>query len=80
VSKALFQAVAQDPAATVTVDLENQLLTLPDGSTANFPVDPFAKTCLLQGVDELGYILQLEKEIEDYESRRVLTVNTLAVA
>jgi hypothetical protein len=35
---------------------------------------------LLQGVDELGYILQLEKEIEDYESRRVLTVNTLAVA
>ena len=76
--KALFEAVAQNPAATVTVDLAQQKLTLPDGSSVTFPIDEFAKTCMLEGVDELGYILQQEPAIAAYEAKRVLSVNTLA--
>jgi 3-isopropylmalate/(R)-2-methylmalate dehydratase small subunit len=73
----LFKAVADDPAATVTVDLSRQTLTLPDGSAVTFPMDEFAKYCMLEGVDELGYILQQEAAIAAYEARRPLTVNTL---
>jgi 3-isopropylmalate/(R)-2-methylmalate dehydratase small subunit len=77
VHAALFKAVADDPAATVTVDLSQQELTLPHGSAITFPIDEFAKHCMLEGVDELGYILQQEPAIAAYEARRPLTVNTL---
>jgi 3-isopropylmalate/(R)-2-methylmalate dehydratase small subunit len=75
--KALFATVEANPAAEVAINLENQTLTLPDGSTVAFPIDEFAKYCMLQGVDELGYILQLEAEIEAYEGQRTLSINTL---
>lgn len=77
-SKALFEAVNKDPAASVTVDLAAQTLTLPDGSKLEFPIDPFSKDCLLEGVDELGYILQQESAIAAYEAKRPLTINALA--
>ncbi len=76
--KALFEAVAKNPAATVTVDLAGQKLTLPDGSAVSFSIDEFARHCMLEGVDELGYILQQESAIAAYERTRPLTVNTLA--
>jgi 3-isopropylmalate/(R)-2-methylmalate dehydratase small subunit len=76
--KALFDALADNPAATVTVDLALQTLTLPDGSHVNFPIDQFARHCMLEGIDELGYILQQEPAIAAYESARPLTINTLA--
>jgi 3-isopropylmalate/(R)-2-methylmalate dehydratase small subunit len=76
--KALVAAVSADSNVTVTVDLADQTLTLPDGSGVKFPIDEFAKQCMVQGVDELGYILQLENEISAYEAKRPLTVNTLA--
>jgi 3-isopropylmalate/(R)-2-methylmalate dehydratase small subunit len=75
---ALFKAVADDPAATVTVDLAQQKLTLPDGSAVTFPIDEFSQYCLLEGVDELGYILHQEPAIATYEAKRPLTINTLA--
>jgi 3-isopropylmalate/(R)-2-methylmalate dehydratase small subunit len=78
--KALFAAVEKDPAASVTVDLANQTLILPDGSSVQFPIDEFAKQCMLQGVDELGYILAQSDAISAYEAQRPLTVNTLAQA
>jgi 3-isopropylmalate/(R)-2-methylmalate dehydratase small subunit len=78
--KALFTAVAADPAATVTVDLERQQLTLPDGSIVTFPVDEFAKQCMLNGVDELGYILHQEDAIKAFEAKRTLSVNTEVAA
>jgi 3-isopropylmalate/(R)-2-methylmalate dehydratase small subunit len=78
VHAALFKAVENNPAATVTVDLSQQKLALPDGSTATFPIEQFAKYCMLEGVDELGYILQQEPAIAAYEARRPLTVSTLA--
>jgi 3-isopropylmalate/(R)-2-methylmalate dehydratase small subunit len=74
----LFEAVASDPAATVTVDLVDQVLTLPDGTAVQFPIDGFAKYCMMNGVDELGYILEQEPAIAAYEAQRALTVNTLS--
>lgn len=64
----------------VTVDLATQTLTLPDGEKVEFPVDGFSKTCLLEGVDELGYILQKEAAISAYEAHRAATINTAAIA
>jgi 3-isopropylmalate/(R)-2-methylmalate dehydratase small subunit len=72
----LFAAVAADPAATVKVDLSARTLTVPDGRQVEFPVDGFSRHCLLEGVDELGYILQQEAAIAAFESRRVGSVNT----
>jgi 3-isopropylmalate/(R)-2-methylmalate dehydratase small subunit len=52
---------------TLTVDLESQTVRLPDGSTVEFPIDGFAKRCLLQGVDQLGYLLSFAEQIDTYE-------------
>ena len=73
----LFQ-LAEDEKATVQVDLATQTLSLPDGTKVEFPVDPFAKHCLLEGIDELGYILQHEPQIAAYEQHRFATLNTLS--
>ena len=66
--KMLFDLVEEVPNAEVTVDLASQTLILPNGSV-EFPIDPFNKTCLLNGVDELGYILGFEKEIAAFEEK-----------
>ena len=76
--KTLFEAIARDPEVTVSVNLAEQKLTLPDGTTVTFPIDEFAKQCMLEGVDELGYILQQEPAIAAYEAKQSLAVNTLA--
>jgi 3-isopropylmalate/(R)-2-methylmalate dehydratase small subunit len=70
-------AAADDPEATVKVDLASQTLTTPGGRKVEFPIDSFSKNCLLEGVDELGYILQHEAQIAAYEARRVGSINTL---
>jgi 3-isopropylmalate/(R)-2-methylmalate dehydratase small subunit len=75
--KALFAAVKANPAATVTVNLEQRELTLPDGSRITFPIDEFARNCMLEGVDELGYILKQDAAIAAFEANRPLSVNTL---
>ena len=66
--KMLFDLIEEVPDAEVTVDLASQTLILPNGSV-EFPIDPFNKTCLLNGVDELGYILGFEKEIAAFEEK-----------
>jgi 3-isopropylmalate/(R)-2-methylmalate dehydratase small subunit len=78
VHTALFQAVTADPNVKVTVDLASQTLTLPDGKQIQFAVDEFSKQCLLEGVDELGYILKQEPAIADFEAQRAGSLNTLA--
>jgi 3-isopropylmalate/(R)-2-methylmalate dehydratase small subunit len=67
--KSLFDLVEEAPGAEITVDLENQSVSLPDGSTVPFPIDPFSKTCLSQGVDQLGYIKSFEDDIAAFESQ-----------
>jgi 3-isopropylmalate/(R)-2-methylmalate dehydratase small subunit len=63
--------------AKVKVDLATQTLTLPDGQAVEFAVDSFSKTCLLEGIDELGWILKQEPAIAAYEKTRTSTLNTL---
>lgn len=65
--KLLFDLVEEVPEAQVTVDLKPQTVTLPDGSVVIFPIDTFAKKCLLGGVDLLGYIRSFEDQIAAYE-------------
>jgi 3-isopropylmalate/(R)-2-methylmalate dehydratase small subunit len=65
------------PDATVAIDLASQTLALPGGRTVEFPIDPFAKHCLLNGIDELGYIRQQEDAIAAFEARSGCVVNTL---
>jgi 3-isopropylmalate/(R)-2-methylmalate dehydratase small subunit len=74
----LLRAVEADPAATVRVDLAKQTLTTPGGREVQFPIDDFSKHCLLEGVDELGYILQHSADIAAYEQSHPAPVNTTA--
>jgi 3-isopropylmalate/(R)-2-methylmalate dehydratase small subunit len=73
----LFAAVTKDPNYKVTVDLASQKLILPDGRTIEFPVDSFAKQCMLEGVDELGYIQKKEPAIAAFEAHHHPTIDTL---
>ena len=65
----LFDMLEEIPTAELSIDLATQTLLLPDGRKVTFPIDAFAKTCLLNGVDELGYILGFEKDIAAFENR-----------
>jgi 3-isopropylmalate/(R)-2-methylmalate dehydratase small subunit len=69
---ALRSQLERQPAASVTIDLATQTLSLPDGTKASFPVDAFSKTCLLHGVDELGYIQGFAGRIAEYERQHGL--------
>jgi 3-isopropylmalate/(R)-2-methylmalate dehydratase small subunit len=72
--RVLFEA---PPHATVTIDLPDQCVTLPDGTRASFQIDPFAKHCILQGVDQLGFLMAESAAIAVYEAAhpdRVVTV------
>ncbi len=69
VHRTLIEQLEEIPSAQVTIDLPNQELTLPTGEKVSFPIDPFSKTCLLNGTDELGYLLSFEPQIIAYEQR-----------
>ena len=73
----LFALHTTDPDAEVTVDLAAQTLRLPDGSAVTFPIDGFAKMCLLEGVDELGYLQSYMSRIVAYEDRTPDAVRTV---
>ena len=73
----LLAAVEADPGAEVAIDLPNQTLTLPSGRKVAFPVDEFSKHCLVNGVDELGYILQQQPAIAAFEAAHPAAIDTL---
>jgi 3-isopropylmalate/(R)-2-methylmalate dehydratase small subunit len=77
VDKETHKALVREADGEVSVDLAEQTLTLPGGGKTVFAVDSFSKTCLLEGVDELGFLLQHEPEIAAYEARRQGTMSTL---
>ncbi|KXK16055.1 MAG: 3-isopropylmalate dehydratase small subunit [Chloroflexi bacterium OLB14] len=66
--KMLFDLYEEAPHAELTVDLATQTVSFAGGSFT-FPIDSFNKTCLLNGVDELGYIMNFENQIKEYEAR-----------
>ena len=73
----LHKTLLEHPGMGVTVDLASQSITLADGKSATFPIDPFSKQCLLDGVDELGYIQKQEEAIQAHEKSRKAWVNTI---
>jgi 3-isopropylmalate/(R)-2-methylmalate dehydratase small subunit len=64
----LKSELQQLPDAELYIDLEKQSITFPAGKRASFPIDPFSKFCLLNGVDELEYLRRFTKEVEQYEA------------
>jgi 3-isopropylmalate/(R)-2-methylmalate dehydratase small subunit len=68
----LLARVTSEPGVILGVDLVRQVVTLPDRGEASFTIDPFARECLLAGVDEIGYVLGHENAIAGFESARVV--------
>jgi 3-isopropylmalate/(R)-2-methylmalate dehydratase small subunit len=66
----LFQAVAANEGNQLTVDLEAQTITTPEGESIAFDVEEFRKHCLLNGLDDIGLTLQHVDDIRAYEARR----------
>jgi 3-isopropylmalate/(R)-2-methylmalate dehydratase small subunit len=64
----LKEEIRKAPDAAVTINLDAQHIVLPSGARAEFPIDPFSKFCLLNGVDELEYLQRFSKEVERYEA------------
>lgn len=76
----LISLAQEDPTTEITIDLKSQTLTLPDGRTVTFPIDPFSKYCLLNGVDQLGFLLGLDNEISAFEEQHPQRVVTTMFA
>lgn len=74
----LVSLAEEDPTTEVVIDLQSQTLTLPDGRGVPFPIDPFSKYCLLNGVDQMGFLLGLEDDIQAYEQTYPQRVTTTA--
>jgi 3-isopropylmalate/(R)-2-methylmalate dehydratase small subunit len=74
---ALVALVAANPDGEWTLDLENQKVTLPDGEPFAFEIDPFARTMILAGTDEVGYVRTKLPEIEAWEASHPARVDTL---
>lgn len=70
VDAASHEWLLANPGAEIDIDLEAQQVRLPDGRTADFTIEPFARYCLLNGVDELGFLLSKDADITRYEARR----------
>jgi len=73
IDEASHRELLHTPGAEVEIDLRSCTVRLPGGSKAEFEVEPFARFCLLEGVDPLGYLLSKEAEIRHYEGERTWT-------
>ncbi len=72
----LVSLAEEDPSTEVRIDLESQTLQLPDGRKVSFPIDEFSKYCLLNGVDQLGFLMSLEDDVQAYEAEHPQRINT----
>ena len=73
VDEATHAWLLENPGAEVVIDLESSSLTLPDGVSVGFPIDAFARFCLLEGIDEFGYLQKHLERIERFEEDRAWT-------
>jgi 3-isopropylmalate/(R)-2-methylmalate dehydratase small subunit len=78
VIKALIDARATHDDARVQVSLASQTLSLPDGGSVSFPIAPFAKRCILEGVDEIDVLLGEGAQIDAFEAAHPAAISTLA--
>ncbi len=74
----LLSLAQEDPELELTIDMDTQSLMLPDGRRARFPIDTFNKTCMMEGLDQLGYLLKHGPDIEAYERSHPARVDTEA--
>jgi 3-isopropylmalate/(R)-2-methylmalate dehydratase small subunit len=63
----LLVAISENPGVQISVDLPEQCVSVADGPTTKFTIDPFARECLLKGIDQLDYLLSRDEEISAYE-------------
>ena len=77
VPPAVHAELLKSPGIILKVDLETETLVFPDGRKVGFEIDSFAKQCLLEGVDELGFMLKQEPAIAAYEAGIRIAINTL---
>ena len=70
VDEAAHAWLLANPGAEIEIDVGDGKVRLPEGGSADFALDPFARHCLLEGVDELGYLLSKLPEIEAWERAR----------
>ncbi|MCH7637688.1 MAG: 3-isopropylmalate dehydratase small subunit [Proteobacteria bacterium] len=67
------QWLLQNPGVLVDIDVVASTLTLPDGKAVEFPIDVFARYCLIEGIDQLGFLRQQSNEIDAFEEKRSWT-------
>jgi 3-isopropylmalate/(R)-2-methylmalate dehydratase small subunit len=81
VYQSLVDGLASAPGSLVSIDLPSQQVSLPDGFSFDFEIDPFSKTCLVEGIDQLGYLMGYLDQVNNYEISQqtagVFRVNTL---
>ncbi len=65
----LLDLVEEEPETRISVNLETQTVTLPDSQQLKFDIDPFRKMCLLEGLDDLGYLMSKETAVVAYEAQ-----------
>src|SRR5690606_15560028 len=65
--KKIFETIEKNPASEILVDLQNQKVTLEDGSSESFDINQYKKTCLTNGYDDIDYLLSLRNEIKHFE-------------
>jgi 3-isopropylmalate/(R)-2-methylmalate dehydratase small subunit len=70
VDKDTHQWLLNNPGAEITVDVEAKEIRLPDGKAASFPIDGFARKCILEGIDQTGYLMQQQDKIAGFETNR----------
>jgi 3-isopropylmalate/(R)-2-methylmalate dehydratase small subunit len=67
----IFTAIEENPAVQLRADLEQQIISIPaKGIETRFEIDPFRKICLVNGYDDIDYLLSIEPEIEAFETAR----------
>jgi 3-isopropylmalate/(R)-2-methylmalate dehydratase small subunit len=76
VAPATLARLLATPDGRVGIDLESRTLTLPDGEQVQFPIAPFARHCLLHGIDEMGFLLDAVPEVDAYERQHPATIDT----
>jgi 3-isopropylmalate/(R)-2-methylmalate dehydratase small subunit len=73
VDAASHDLLLENPGSAVTIDVAASTISLPDGSTVSYPIDKFARHCLLEGVDQMGFLQQHANDIQQFEETRSWT-------
>jgi 3-isopropylmalate/(R)-2-methylmalate dehydratase small subunit len=65
--KKILETVTKTPSAIITVDLQNQKVSLEDGTSENFEINAYKKTCMTNGYDDIDYLLSLREDVKQFE-------------